>query len=298
MKLYDRFLRHGAAVAPYNGDEPPDTRATTSLLAELAPGIRGATLVDVQNVFDVFCGNDIDFAHANGMIPPWPCMWMEWEQGTGSLADDRALFVYTSKIEELLKVDGYDGPRWRVLVLSFGYSEDGGWAPRVLGPMTITETWLDAGGALCMPTNLGMLDVLKTGMPNITDDPVYWDQMAKSNLALVLLTSQFANCRNIETLEVLPTRQQRRAAERRGEPIHKHYVLAIDAATQRKVYPTYGQHRSTDKRLHICRGHFATYTEAAPLFGKLTGRFWIPMHTRGSADTGSVRKDYRIKAPS
>ena len=47
-------------------------------------------------------------------------------------------------------------------------------------------------------------------------------------------------------------------------------------------------------RLHLCRGHFRTYTEAAPLFGKVTGRIWVPAHVKGRDRSGIVHKDYAI----
>ena len=45
---------------------------------------------------------------------------------------------------------------------------------------------------------------------------------------------------------------------------------------------------------HYCRGHFATYTEEKPLFGKYSGKFWIPAHVRGSVKNGAVVKDYCV----
>jgi hypothetical protein len=47
--------------------------------------------------------------------------------------------------------------------------------------------------------------------------------------------------------------------------------------------------------LHICRGHFKTFTEEARLFGKYTGTYWWPAHVRGSVDEGVVEKDYRVR---
>ena len=47
-------------------------------------------------------------------------------------------------------------------------------------------------------------------------------------------------------------------------------------------------------RLYIVRGHFSTYTKAAPLFGRIVGRFWIPAHARGLADEGIITTDYRV----
>ena len=51
------------------------------------------------------------------------------------------------------------------------------------------------------------------------------------------------------------------------------------------------------KALHICRGHFATYTQDAPLFGNFVGTVWKPQHVRGNAQHGAVVKDYRVLAP-
>src|SRR5258708_34832504 len=49
------------------------------------------------------------------------------------------------------------------------------------------------------------------------------------------------------------------------------------------------------RSLHICRGHFAHYTEDKKLFGKYAGTFWVSQHVRGSQQTGIAAKDYRIK---
>lgn len=51
------------------------------------------------------------------------------------------------------------------------------------------------------------------------------------------------------------------------------------------------------KALHICRGHFATYTDEKPLFGHFTGTVWKPSHVRGNVTEGIVSKDYRVHAP-
>jgi hypothetical protein len=47
--------------------------------------------------------------------------------------------------------------------------------------------------------------------------------------------------------------------------------------------------------LHICRGHFKTYTADAPLFGTVTGTYWWADQVHGSADLGVVDKDYRLR---
>lgn len=83
--------------------------------------------------------------------------------------------------------------------------------------------------------------------------------------------------------------------ERRGRPFLKEYTL--DIHPMKRVLATEGGMATNGikKALHICRGHFATYTDDNPLFGKVTGTFWKPMHTRGSSEIGEIKKDYRIK---
>jgi len=52
------------------------------------------------------------------------------------------------------------------------------------------------------------------------------------------------------------------------------------------------------RALHICRGHFATYGDDNPLFGKHVGTFWRPMHVRGDKAAGEVRKSYKVQGAS
>jgi hypothetical protein len=51
------------------------------------------------------------------------------------------------------------------------------------------------------------------------------------------------------------------------------------------------------RALHICRGSFATYTEDAPLFGRVVGTVWRPPHVKGNEAAGKVNKNYKIKRP-
>jgi hypothetical protein len=51
-----------------------------------------------------------------------------------------------------------------------------------------------------------------------------------------------------------------------------------------------------ENRIHLCRGHFKTYTQDKPLFGRITGRFWWQPSVRGRNHEGIVMKDYIVKA--
>lgn len=69
----------------------------------------------------------------------------------------------------------------------------------------------------------------------------------------------------------------------------------------RKIRPQDPIDDAPEKRgehaLHWVRGHFATYSKEKPLFGRLSGTFWIPEHARGDLKNGLVMKDYEVCMP-
>lgn len=97
---------------------------------------------------------------------------------------------------------------------------------------------------------------------------------------------------------VKPSRQVRRHAERtEGITLHEHYILRIKTPTLQRRYPSTPRPTDVPKRAirdHTVRSHFRFYTEEKPLFGRISGAVWIPQHTRGSKEVGSIEKDYRI----
>lgn len=110
-----------------------------------------------------------------------------------------------------------------------------------------------------------------------------------------LLTVAFMNCKNVVRHDV--TESEGPAAKwirRMKAPTIRYHVLDINP--MKEVLTTEGglEHNGLKKALHICRGHFATYTEERPLFGRITGTFWKPAHVRGSIEHGAVVKDYRV----
>jgi hypothetical protein len=124
--------------------------------------------------------------------------------------------------------------------------------------------------------------------------------LTDNNASVVLYPLMFAlslmHCRNVEVRDRPVSRQQRRMAERTGKPVITYKELAIDAFRKQVRYESEQSGDNQIKRaLHICRGHFATYGEHNPLFGRLTGTFWRPMHVRGNKDAGEVHKTYKVK---
>jgi len=115
----------------------------------------------------------------------------------------------------------------------------------------------------------------------------------KSFLGLVNETLLLLSCKNISTEKHEPTQalNKKRIANGR-QPLFSYHTLIIKPTTQReKSIPQHLWHN----RIHLCRGHFKTYTIEHPLFGKFTGRYWWQAHVAGRNREGVVLKDYEIK---
>lgn len=116
-------------------------------------------------------------------------------------------------------------------------------------------------------------------------------------LHVALLTASFMNCRNVQLADS-PSEMSDKWHRRTKVP--KVTFKTLQIAPMRKVLRDEGGSDTTGlrKALHICRGHFATYTEDRPLFGHFVGTVWKEAHVRGNAKEGVVIKDYSVKATS
>lgn len=107
------------------------------------------------------------------------------------------------------------------------------------------------------------------------------------NQALLLLS-----CRNIATEKKVPPEALNRKRKKAGkQPLFTYHTLVLKpVGSKQKSIP---KHLWND-RIHLQRGHFKTYTEEKPLFGRLTGRYWWQAHVRGNNKDGVVMKDYLV----
>lgn len=125
-----------------------------------------------------------------------------------------------------------------------------------------------------------------------------WLDTGTRLLMPLYLALSFMHCRNVAlTEEAPPPPLDKKWRKKHDRPLVRYHVLNIDP--MREVLRNEGRSDEVGlrKALHICRGHFATYTPEKPLFGRLTGTFWRPQHVRGSIKNGAVVKDYNVKAP-
>lgn len=138
------------------------------------------------------------------------------------------------------------------------------------------------------------LGEMVNGAPLAKDLLDDWQSDAIASARIGLYAFALLNCKNTieekRTFTVSPaTRRQYRIKP--SDSRVDYHILRLDTKTRERAEER-EEGGGPEKPLHICRGHFRTYTKDAPMFGKYTGTYWIPAHTRGNPDKGISLKDY------
>jgi hypothetical protein len=111
------------------------------------------------------------------------------------------------------------------------------------------------------------------------------------NACLLLLS-----CKNIQTEPVSAPAKLNKKRRKKGKPeIREYNVLRLVLPGKSgKSGGSSGSDGTRTQKPSFCSGHFKTYTDAAPLFGRLTGRYWWEPHVRGGE---SAKKKQRVIVP-
>jgi hypothetical protein len=179
----------------------------------------------------------------------------------------------------------------------------GEWSKREpVGPVVRWILPLDQNGMLKRGDEQGYMSVFadRHRIPNVPEDAqMEFTEMFISYLGAALFAVSLLHCKNVALRLVDPPDRLSRKHERKhGRPLTRYHVLEI--APMRRTLDSEGEAQTKGLRhaLHICRGHFKTFTEEAPLFGRHVGTYWWPAQVRGSAAHGIVEKDYRVRLDS
>lgn len=106
------------------------------------------------------------------------------------------------------------------------------------------------------------------------------------NMFLMIL-----NCKNVVT-ETTNAQGKKRVKDKFKWMNYKVLKFKLPKSRKKNVNSPLKNDEYSLTALHLCSGHFKTYTEEAPLFGKIVGRWWWHSHTRGNKIHGEVIKDY------
>jgi hypothetical protein len=110
------------------------------------------------------------------------------------------------------------------------------------------------------------------------------------------LTISFLHCKNVTVVENrVPPPLAKKHQSRHGVRPCNYKTLVIEPL--KKILRGEGQSDRVGvaKAMHICRGHFADYTQGRGLFGKHHGKFWMPSVVRGSKGESAPPRQVRIK---
>ncbi len=131
--------------------------------------------------------------------------------------------------------------------------------------------------------------------------PERWPQFRKEflgDLSTALECLDMLHCMNIgwKTVEA-PEKLNRKRVRNGREPYDSYHVVEVGPGRLKSKElgrEAWGYRSSEGVRLHMCRGHFKTYTEDKPLFGKYTGSWWWQPQARGKAELGRIDKEWHV----
>lgn len=282
-------------------------------LANLYQYLNRATFVDVSNVAQWYFDSPdflVDWRDSFPcLLSPWDHAVFEYRyKGYGNLfyvyqggIDDNEGFDYTDfflsvcnhlgvrleNMQDLPKTPlGYTDDHPAYYQVIHGYLVDG-------CEVDILGFWLQIldkdGRSIYTPRGVPTSRVFKLLQDNGAEPHEFVGQIHILDYAI-----SFLHCKNIELVDRPVTRQYRRKQERENKPIIRYKQLVIEPLKKQIRNENKGEGSELKRCLHICRGHFRTYTEDRPLFGKYAGNFWVPMHLKGNKGKGQINKTYKV----
>jgi hypothetical protein len=114
-------------------------------------------------------------------------------------------------------------------------------------------------------------------------------------LGVPLMAMCFLHCKNVTVQKSEPHSPHTVKAYRKmGKPLYRYHTISI--VPNHQIGKGVGHHGpNAAAAIHICRGHFKTFTADKPLLGKHTGIYWWGMQVRGRKESGVVMKEYSVE---
>lgn len=306
LRLAHRILTQPPSRSFIRPDGKSDLNLATNGMPEQIKAISSAVCIVVDEIafhFDGLLSRDSQreraFSDFPPCCPPFAELWIEWnvpehekEHGRNSGSLQHGFIIETCELENDVSLDKPLPFNWSVHreAVYFGIARlwisDREGNPSWTGT-TILLQWNRRG---CVVEDRFVSDSM--------DPTGGYAEKCTGLMEVALLSVSFMHCKNVVRRDVTDSEGPSAKWLRRTKaPEIRYHVLDINP--MKEVLRKEGdiEHNGLKKALHICRGHFATYTEERPLFGKVAGTFWVPSHVKGSVEHGIVDKDYRVKAP-
>lgn len=230
------------------------------------------------------------------LMPPWTVASVGWENTYGNVYVLQ--FISVSKGEEWSPKSKWETDHIQNWDEEVEYAFDAilwsggvthGHSARTAGPLYMFQSALDRLGRPLDHHWINILAAYDVETATDLESKGLWD----TSLLTLLHSISFMNCRNVDMVEPRRERHERRRIERLGVRVYNINVFPIGKSYRgQKGGPGLGT------PLTSVRGHFAHYGPEygrALLFGKYSGRFWIPQHARGSEEHGVSEHNYTLK---
>lgn len=274
-----------------------------ALTSGIMDGLATAKVVDASNVAEYlfatcpkgrFDGSDFQCCSL-----PWPCMWIEAARPScvnvrGNLTSAEGFPERMGWLLHSIPIEGAAG---------FGLSVDEDTAQLVAGESVVYHGAGLVSAFLSCAWTVDKAGKMREEFPvafifaggEIGDDLHAAQQNIPCTLYWALMGLAFMHCRNVEVRAVDADHRVNRDRAKHGrKPFFRHHVVDINPMCRVLEGEGGASSNGLKKALHICRGHFARYTEDKPLFGHTTGLVWRPAHVRGDHKQGVVSSTHRI----
>lgn len=310
MRLLDRILLKATLIA--DGTDNKD------VLQDLLMALAAAQLIVIDNVasyfWEHFLPRENEAVGVNDfpcVTPPFPSIFFDFRIRQSSLLypqfEEAGLWMRMVEKSDALEIfrDGqvrslFHNEDVAAILLCYPYARRRGSKNVVeVGQFVLPIT----GQGLIIPSEDGEMLI----MGRTVGGDGFGTQKERSGIASAfvweiiypsLLALSFMHCKNTRTMtEEPPSKLSKIHKKETGRPLLRYYVLQIDHMKAILKKAEKGGKLGLTQALSICRGHFAEYGKDGKglLFGKLVGRFFIPMHTRGDRKAGVIVKDYEVK---
>jgi hypothetical protein len=276
--------------------------------------IQTAQPIVADNVVEhYYAAKDRGLDHMPPLIPPFEDTWIEAKSGG-------ALYGMLYSVETMPE---HKHPVCDRLAIAWLFTYDK-MTQSALGPIIEVHIAMDGKGNFDPQASVGLahfqeylddeyvrreaLTMVENGKPKDYTVPVtdWWggELTSEDNIGVpfeivksLLLAVGMMNCSNVGTVQVEPPpKLSKKRKKRYGHPLTTYRVIRVTPHFTQK-----GRKKHSDETiaegsqpLHIVRGHFKTYEEDRPLFGRYAGTFWWNSQVRGSRDSGEVLHDYEV----
>jgi hypothetical protein len=248
-------------------------------------------------------GGDIDMsAVVASMAPPFDQFFIEFQRAPNGFGLHAwgAHFKAISDLAEIAEIHPSDNgyPRWVLEIQTYMETQKG----KPFGPVAVHFCGLAEDGTWLRHRD-GKLYWGGAPVRMFPEPPEQlrqsWGDQCAQLIFPALMALSFMHCKNVSLDPIAPPEKLSRGhLKRYGRPLVSYGELRIDPIRKVLERQREGVGGSLRKALHLCRGHFKTFTNDAPLLGRATGTYWWAPHMRGAESAGVALRDYRVEAPS